>query len=206
MVTLPDLDGVDHKYVDLGDGVTIHVADAGPAEGPAGDADARLPRELVGVARVDLTTGRRRLPRAVPRFAWCGLEFGAAPFHSAAAGAAIGAAGAIGVGDTKPEGDDVGDKLDVAEGIQGESRILHRSQDRRDGNIATRNINRASQIRPMARCKKCPSELQLPGSAQCARARISWPAPAWPWPRWRRRLPASIPRARSPCGTSPARR
>ena len=34
MVTLPALDGVDHKYVDLGDGVTIHVADAGPAEGP----------------------------------------------------------------------------------------------------------------------------------------------------------------------------
>ncbi len=35
MVTMPALDGVDHKYVDLGDGVTIHVADAGPAEGPA---------------------------------------------------------------------------------------------------------------------------------------------------------------------------
>jgi alpha-beta hydrolase superfamily lysophospholipase len=34
MVTLPALDGVDHKYVDLGDGVTIHVADAGPPEGP----------------------------------------------------------------------------------------------------------------------------------------------------------------------------
>ena len=34
MVALPALDGVDHKYVDLGDGVTIHVADAGPAEGP----------------------------------------------------------------------------------------------------------------------------------------------------------------------------
>ena len=34
MVTLPALDGVDHKFVDLGDGVTIHVADAGPAEGP----------------------------------------------------------------------------------------------------------------------------------------------------------------------------
>jgi hypothetical protein len=112
----------------------------------------------------------------------------------------------LGVGDTKPGDDDVGDKLDVAEGIQGESRILHRSQDRRDGNIATRNINRASKIRPMARCKKCPSELQLPGSAQCARARISWPAPAWPWPRWRRRRPASIPRARSLFGTSRARR
>ena len=34
MVTVPALDGVDHKYVDLGDGVTIHLADAGPAEGP----------------------------------------------------------------------------------------------------------------------------------------------------------------------------
>jgi pimeloyl-ACP methyl ester carboxylesterase len=34
MVALPTLDGVDHKYVDLGDGVTIHVADAGPADGP----------------------------------------------------------------------------------------------------------------------------------------------------------------------------
>ena len=34
MVTLPALDGVEHKFVDLGDGVTIHVADAGPADGP----------------------------------------------------------------------------------------------------------------------------------------------------------------------------
>ncbi len=34
MVQMPALDGVDHKYIDLGDGVTIHVADAGPAEGP----------------------------------------------------------------------------------------------------------------------------------------------------------------------------
>lgn len=33
MVTVPALDGVDHKYVDLGDGVTIHLADAGPTEG-----------------------------------------------------------------------------------------------------------------------------------------------------------------------------
>jgi len=31
---MPALDGVEHKFVDLGDGVTIHVADAGPAEGP----------------------------------------------------------------------------------------------------------------------------------------------------------------------------
>jgi len=35
MVTLPALDGVEHKFVDVGDDVTIHVADAGPADGPA---------------------------------------------------------------------------------------------------------------------------------------------------------------------------
>ncbi len=35
MVTMPALDGVEHRYVELGDGVTIHVADAGPADGPA---------------------------------------------------------------------------------------------------------------------------------------------------------------------------
>jgi pimeloyl-ACP methyl ester carboxylesterase len=35
MATLPALDGVEHRYQDLGDGVTIHVADAGPADGPA---------------------------------------------------------------------------------------------------------------------------------------------------------------------------
>jgi pimeloyl-ACP methyl ester carboxylesterase len=34
MVTMPALDGVEHRYVDVGDGVTIHVADAGPADGP----------------------------------------------------------------------------------------------------------------------------------------------------------------------------
>jgi pimeloyl-ACP methyl ester carboxylesterase len=32
---MPALDGVEHRYVDLGDGVTIHVADAGPVDGPA---------------------------------------------------------------------------------------------------------------------------------------------------------------------------
>ena len=35
---MPALDGsvaVEHRYVDLGDGVTIHVADAGPTDGPA---------------------------------------------------------------------------------------------------------------------------------------------------------------------------
>ncbi|MGH3542381.1 MAG: alpha/beta fold hydrolase [Mycobacterium sp.] len=35
MVTMPTLDGVEHRFVELGDGVTIHVADAGPADGPA---------------------------------------------------------------------------------------------------------------------------------------------------------------------------
>lgn len=35
MDTLPTLDGVEHRFVDVGDGVTIHVADAGPADGPA---------------------------------------------------------------------------------------------------------------------------------------------------------------------------
>jgi pimeloyl-ACP methyl ester carboxylesterase len=34
MTTLPELDGVTHRFVDLGDGVTIHVAEAGPADGP----------------------------------------------------------------------------------------------------------------------------------------------------------------------------
>lgn len=35
MTTLPALDGVEHRFVDVGNGVTIHVADAGPADGPA---------------------------------------------------------------------------------------------------------------------------------------------------------------------------
>src|SRR5271169_4023953 len=34
MVPMPALDGVDHKFVDVGGGVTIHVADAGPVDGP----------------------------------------------------------------------------------------------------------------------------------------------------------------------------
>jgi pimeloyl-ACP methyl ester carboxylesterase len=33
MVTQPSLDGVEHKFIELGGGVTIHVADAGPADG-----------------------------------------------------------------------------------------------------------------------------------------------------------------------------
>ncbi|MDF2825277.1 MAG: epoxide hydrolase [Mycobacterium sp.] len=31
---LPELAGVEHHFIDVGDGVTIHVADAGPADGP----------------------------------------------------------------------------------------------------------------------------------------------------------------------------
>ena len=31
---MPQLDGVQHRFIDLGDGVTIHVAEAGPADGP----------------------------------------------------------------------------------------------------------------------------------------------------------------------------
>ena len=34
MTTLPTLTGVQHRFVDVGNGVTIHVADAGPADGP----------------------------------------------------------------------------------------------------------------------------------------------------------------------------
>jgi len=32
--SLPDQDGVEHRFVDVGGGITIHVADAGPADGP----------------------------------------------------------------------------------------------------------------------------------------------------------------------------
>jgi pimeloyl-ACP methyl ester carboxylesterase len=35
MVAMPALDGVEHKFVDVAGDVTIHVADAGPADGPA---------------------------------------------------------------------------------------------------------------------------------------------------------------------------
>lgn len=33
-MSIPRLDGVGHRFVELGDGVTIHVAEAGPADGP----------------------------------------------------------------------------------------------------------------------------------------------------------------------------
>ena len=32
--SIPELEGVEHRLIDLGGGVTIHVADAGPADGP----------------------------------------------------------------------------------------------------------------------------------------------------------------------------
>jgi pimeloyl-ACP methyl ester carboxylesterase len=34
MTALPELDGVRHQFVELGDGITIHVAEAGPPDGP----------------------------------------------------------------------------------------------------------------------------------------------------------------------------
>lgn len=33
--SIPALEGVEHRFIDLGGGVTIHVAEAGPADGPA---------------------------------------------------------------------------------------------------------------------------------------------------------------------------
>jgi len=59
MVTMPALDGVEHRYVDLGDGVTIHVAEAGPANGPAVMLVHGFPenwwewRELIGPLAAD---------------------------------------------------------------------------------------------------------------------------------------------------------
>jgi pimeloyl-ACP methyl ester carboxylesterase len=35
MAAMPALKGVEHRFVDVGEGVTIHVAEAGPADGPA---------------------------------------------------------------------------------------------------------------------------------------------------------------------------
>jgi pimeloyl-ACP methyl ester carboxylesterase len=59
MVTMPVLDGVEHRYVDLGNGVIIHVADAGPANGPAVMLVHGFPenwwewRELIGPLAAD---------------------------------------------------------------------------------------------------------------------------------------------------------
>ncbi|OBH93263.1 alpha/beta fold hydrolase [Mycobacterium sp. E2733] len=59
MVNMPALDGVEHRYVDLGSGVTIHVADAGPTDGPAVMLVHGFPenwwewRELIGPLAAD---------------------------------------------------------------------------------------------------------------------------------------------------------
>jgi pimeloyl-ACP methyl ester carboxylesterase len=56
---MPELAGVEHTYVDLGDGVTIHVAEAGPANGPAVMLVHGFPenwwewRELIGPLAAD---------------------------------------------------------------------------------------------------------------------------------------------------------
>jgi pimeloyl-ACP methyl ester carboxylesterase len=56
---MPALDGVEHTYVDLGNGVTIHVAGAGPATGPAVMLVHGFPenwwewRELIGPLAAD---------------------------------------------------------------------------------------------------------------------------------------------------------
>lgn len=74
--SLPVQDGVEHRFVDVGGGVTIHVADAGPADGPPVMLVHGFPAKLVGVARVDRATRGRWLPRALPGPARCRLEFG----------------------------------------------------------------------------------------------------------------------------------
>lgn len=35
MIPLPTIDGVVHRFIEVGDGISIHVADAGPKDGPA---------------------------------------------------------------------------------------------------------------------------------------------------------------------------
>jgi pimeloyl-ACP methyl ester carboxylesterase len=73
--SLPELEGVQHRLIDLGDGVTIHVADAGPADGPPVMLVHGFPQnwwqwnELIGPLAGDGYKG------AVPGFARCGLEF-----------------------------------------------------------------------------------------------------------------------------------
>ena len=56
---MPAVESVEHRYVDLGDGVTIHVAEAGPADGPAVMLVHGFPqnwwewRELIGPLAAD---------------------------------------------------------------------------------------------------------------------------------------------------------
>ena len=76
--SLPELEGVEHRYIDVGPGVSIHVSDAGPADGPPVMLVHGFPQnwwmwhELIGPLAAD---GYRR---AVPRYARCRLELGAA--------------------------------------------------------------------------------------------------------------------------------
>ncbi|EUA43347.1 putative epoxide hydrolase ephF [Mycobacterium xenopi 3993] len=77
MVSLPALEGVEHRFIDVADEVTIHVADAGPPTA-GGDAGARLSAELVAVAQLDRPASRRRLPGVVSRSARRGMEFSTA--------------------------------------------------------------------------------------------------------------------------------
>lgn len=77
MIALPALEGVEHRHVDVAEGVRIHVADAGPADGPAVMLVHGFPqnwwewRDLIGPLAAD---GK---PGAVSRPARRGLEFGA---------------------------------------------------------------------------------------------------------------------------------
>ena len=57
MTTLPTLTGVQHRFLEVGNGVTIHVAAAGPADGPTGNARPRRPAALVGLAVCDRAAG-----------------------------------------------------------------------------------------------------------------------------------------------------
>lgn len=76
MIALPALEGVEHRHVDVAEGVRIHVADAGPADGPAVMLVHGFPqnwwewRDLIGPLAAD---GNRAVSRPARR----GLEFGA---------------------------------------------------------------------------------------------------------------------------------
>lgn len=42
---MPTLDGFVHRWIDVGDGVTIHVADAGPPDSAVGNACSWFPQK-----------------------------------------------------------------------------------------------------------------------------------------------------------------
>jgi pimeloyl-ACP methyl ester carboxylesterase len=71
---LPELDGVEHRFIDVGNGVTIHVADAGPPNGAPVMLVHGFPQnwwewhELIGPLAAD---GYRTVPRSTRR----GVEF-----------------------------------------------------------------------------------------------------------------------------------